>query len=209
MHPPTKPFNADRRNPALASDYAIVMGSSHAEPMLLNNGKEWKGAPDDFNYATDVAGVLQYWRERVDANKAYENMWSIGMRGINDSPMNGPKDDAGRIALLEKVFADQRALLPKGAQQIFTPYKEVLPIHNKGLKVPEDVTIVWPDDNFGYIRRYANDAERRRSGGMGVYYHLSYSGAPCPICGCIRRRPRWCGKRCRKPMIMARGPYGS
>jgi hypothetical protein len=178
MHPPTRAFNDDRRNPALADDYAIVMGSSHAEPMLRDNGKEWKAPADDFNYATHPDTVLNYWRDRVETNKQYENLYTIGMRGITDSPMKGPKDDAQRIALMERIFADQRALLPPGAQQIFTPYKEVLPLYNQGLKVPDDVTVVWPDDNFGYIRRYANEGERRRAGGMGVYYHLSYSGPP-------------------------------
>ncbi|TFW35083.1 glycosyl hydrolase 115 family protein, partial [Massilia horti] len=178
MHPPTKAFNADPRNAALANDYAIVMGSSHAEPMLRNNGKEWTEPPDHFNYATHPAKVLQYWRDRIETNKQYENMYTIGMRGINDARMQGPKEDRERIKLLEQIFADQRELLPKGAQQVFTPYKEVLPLYNQGLKVPEDVTIIWPDDNFGYIRRYANEAERQRSGGMGVYYHISYSGAP-------------------------------
>jgi hypothetical protein len=92
--------------------------------------------------------------------------------------MQGPKDDKARIALMEHIFADQRALLPAASMQVFTPYKEVLPLYDQGLKVPDDVTIIWPDDNFGYIRRFPNEAERRRGGGTGVYYHLSYLGAP-------------------------------
>jgi hypothetical protein len=146
--------------------------------MLRNNTKEWTEPPENFNYATHPDAVLNYWRERVETNKKYENLYTIGMRGISDSRMQGPKDESERIALLEKIFADQRALLPAGSPQVFTPYKEVLDEYKHGLTVPDDVTIVWPDDNFGYIRRYANEAERRRSGGMGVYYHLSYSGAP-------------------------------
>jgi hypothetical protein len=178
MHPSTRAFNADPRNAALANDYAIVMGSSHAEPMLRNNVTEWHEPADHFNYATHPDTVLDYWRTRVDANKQYENMYTIGMRGIHDGRMQGPKDDPARIALLERIFKDQRALLPPGSLQVFTPYKEVLPLYNEGLKVPDDVTIIWPDDNFGYIRRFANEAERRRGGGTGVYYHLSYLGAP-------------------------------
>lgn len=178
MHPGTKAFNADPRNAALAGDYAIVMGSSHAEPMLRNNVSEWHEPADHFNYATHPDTVLNYWRERIDANRQYENMYTIGMRGIHDGRMQGPKDTPERIALLEKIFADQRALLPKDSLQVFTPYKEVLPLYDQGLKVPDDVTIIWPDDNFGYIRRYANELERRRAGGTGVYYHLSYLGAP-------------------------------
>jgi hypothetical protein len=178
MHPTTKAFNADPRNAALADDYAIVMGSSHAEPMLRNNVSEWHEPAEHFNYATHASTVLDYWRERIEANKRYENMYTIGMRGIHDGRMQGPKDEAARIALLEKIFADQRALLPPGSLQVFTPYKEVLPLYEGGLRVPDDVTLIWPDDNFGYVRRYANAAEQRRAGGTGVYYHLSYLGAP-------------------------------
>lgn len=178
MHPTTKAFNADPRNAALAADYAIVMGSSHAEPMLRNNVSEWTAPPEEYNYATHPDAVLKYWRERVEANEKYENLYTIGMRGIHDGRMQGPKDESERIKLVERIFADQRALLPPGSAQVFTPYKEVLDLYDHGLKVPDDVTIIWPDDNFGYIRRYANAAERRRSGGMGVYYHLSYLGAP-------------------------------
>jgi hypothetical protein len=178
MHPSTKAFNADPRNARLADDYAIVMGSSHAEPMLRNNVSEWHEPAEHFNYATHASTVLDYWRARVEANGRYENMVTIGMRGIHDGRMQGPKDTPARTALLERIFADQRALLPAGSLQVFTPYKEVLPLYDAGLKVPDDVTIVWPDDNFGYIRRFPSEAERKRSGGAGVYYHLSYLGAP-------------------------------
>jgi hypothetical protein len=108
------------------------------------------------------------------------------MRGIHDSAIVGPKNQKERIATLTEIFAKQRDMLahhlgggdPTRVGQIFCPYKEVLEDYLAGLSVPDDVTIVWPDDNFGYIRRFATDAERARSGGLGVYYHLSYLGAP-------------------------------
>jgi hypothetical protein len=182
MHPTTAPFNGNPVNAALADRYAIVMGSSHAEPMLRNNVGEWKGPAETYNYATNPDGVLDYWRERVAANGGYENLYTLGMRGIHDSGMVGASDLAGRKALLEKIFADQRRLLAErgalGAPQVFTPYKEVLDVYRGGLKVPGDVTLVWPDDNFGYIRQFPDAAERKRAGGSGVYYHLSYLGAP-------------------------------
>lgn len=181
MHPSTQPFNADPRNAALASDYGIVMGSSHAEPMLRNNVGEWKAPAADYNYATNSAGVQRYWEERVATNGKYENLYTLGMRGIHDSGMQGPKTDAERIKLLQKIFTDQRDMLAKyvgQAPQLFCAYKEVLPLYRQGLQVPDDVTIIWPDDNFGYIRNFANAEERKRSGGFGVYYHLSYLGAP-------------------------------
>ncbi len=184
MHAVSKPFNADPANAALADRYAIVMGASHAEPMLRNNVGEWKAPADDYNYATNPEGVKAYWRERLKANKAYENLYTIGMRGIHDSPMLGADTPQARRDLLNKVLADQRQLIkdevgpPEGVAQIFVPYKEVLDIYRTGLDLPDDVTVVWPDDNFGYIRQFPTAADRKRKGGSGVYYHLSYLGAP-------------------------------
>jgi hypothetical protein len=185
MHPTTKAFNLYPQNRVVADDYAIVMGSSHAEPMLRNNVTEWTAPARDFNYVDNADEVRGYWEQRVAENGKYENLYTLGMRGIHDSGMMGAQTTAEKLALLEKIFADQRALLakhvdpdPSRVPQVFTPYKEVLSLYRAGLNVPDDVTIVWPDDNFGYIRSYPTPQERARSGGFGVYYHLSYLGAP-------------------------------
>jgi len=218
MHACSKPFNSFPENAALADTYGIVMGSSHAEPMLRNNVGEWPhDRAADYNYVTNRDGVRKYWEERVAANGRYENIYTLGMRGIHDSAMQGPKTDAERIRVLEQIFADQRALLAQhvrpvytqgvgrvvpnapsgdtpaspsrrigdnppylaeGVPQIFCAYKEVLPLYRGGLHVPDDVTVMFPDDNFGYIRDYPSAGERTRRGGFGVYYHLSYLGAP-------------------------------
>ncbi|WP_181814731.1 glycosyl hydrolase 115 family protein [Sphingomonas aracearum] len=184
MHKVSAPFNADPANARLADEHGMVMSASHAEPMLRNNVGEWHGAPDAFNYATNPEGVAAYWRERVASNGAYENVWPLGMRGIHDSGMLGATTLPGRQALLNKVIADQRDLLRAAnpdvtrVPQLFTPYKEVLDVYRAGLRVPDDVTLVWPDDNFGYLRQFPGPAERARGGGNGVYYHLSYLGAP-------------------------------
>ncbi|HLP03477.1 MAG TPA: glycosyl hydrolase 115 family protein [Opitutaceae bacterium] len=185
MHACTAPFNADSANARLAADYAIVMGSSHAEPMLRNNVREWTTPHEQYNYVSNRDDVLRYWEERVAANAAYESIFTLGMRGIHDSHMVGPRTDTERIATLERIFADQRTLLARHlappvehVPQIFCAYKEVLDLYRQGLRVPDDVTIVWPDDNFGYVRNFASPAERARSGGFGVYYHLSYLGRP-------------------------------
>lgn len=182
MHKLTQPFNADPANAALADRYAIVMGSSHAEPMLRNNVGEWTAPPDDFNYVTNAPGVLRYWEERVASHARYESIWTLGMRGIHDSGMVGPETLDDRRATLDRIIADQRAMLDRAgiakAPQVFTPYKEVLDLYRAGLKIPDDVTLMWPDDNFGYIRHFPDAAERARAGGSGVYYHLSYLGAP-------------------------------
>ncbi len=186
MHAVSKPFNTFAENAPLADAYAIVMGSSHAEPMLRNNVGEWPhDRPTDYNYVTNREGVLKYWDERVAANGRFENIYTLGMRGIHDSGIQGARTDPERIRVLEQTFADQRALIGKHVRpevervpQMFCAYKEVLGLYRQGLKVPDDVTIVWPDDNHGYIRNFANDEERKRAGGFGVYYHLSYLGAP-------------------------------
>lgn len=186
MHACTKPFNADPRNAALADDYAIVVGSSHAEPMLRNNVGEWPhDRAKDYNYFANRDGVRAYWEERVRTNARYENLWTLGMRGIHDSAIQGAKTDAERTAVLQQVFADQRAMLAQHVDanvervpQIFCAYKEVLDLYRGGLHVPDDVTLVWPDDNFGYVRSFASPEEQKRSGGFGVYYHISYLGRP-------------------------------
>lgn len=185
MHATTRPFNSFPENKRVADDHAIVMGSSHAEPMLRNNVGEWKASPESYNYVTNRDGVRAYWEERVRENGAFENIYTLGMRGIHDSNMQGPRSDPERIRTLEEIFTDQRAMLARHVRpeveripQMFCAYKEVLSLYRQGLKVPDDVTIVWPDDNHGYIRNYANAEERQRSGGFGVYYHLSYLGAP-------------------------------
>ncbi len=185
MHRVSAPFNRNPAHAKLADDYGIVMGSSHAEPMLRDNVGEWTDAADRFNYATNRAGVSHYWAERARSNGRYESLWTLGMRGIHDSGIVGADTPAGKIALLTQVFADQRAMLAahvdpavERVPQMFVPYKEVLDLYRAGLKVPDDVTLVWPDDNFGYIRQFPDAAERRRGGGSGVYYHLSYLGAP-------------------------------
>lgn len=185
MHAVTRPFNTDPANARLADAYGIVMGSSHAEPMLRNNVGEWKAPPEDYNYVTQAAQVRRYWEERLETNGRYENIYTLAIRGIHDSGMQGANSDAERIRVLEQVFTDQRALLaqhvrPEVAQvpQMFCAYKEVLGLYRQGLRVPDDVTIVWPDDNFGYVRNFATSAERTRPGGFGVYYHVSYLGRP-------------------------------
>lgn len=185
MHPVTKPFNHFPQHAQLADDYAIVMGSSHAEPMLRNNVGEWAAPKEHYNYLTHRNKVHGYWEERMRTNGRFENIYTVGMRGIHDSHMQGPKNDAERINLLHKIFTDQRALIKKYTQspaeqvpQMFCAYKEVLGLYRQGLQVPDDVTIVLPDDNFGYMRNFASAEERQRAGGFGVYYHLSYLGAP-------------------------------
>lgn len=186
MHPGTTPFFTDPENREVAKSYAIIIGSSHAEPMLRNNVGEWnEKEAGKFNYVSNREKVYQYWEERVKETSGMEAMFSLGMRGVHDSGMEGVKSAKEAAPLLEKIFSDQRGMLRKhrtekvtSIPQVFTAYKEVLDIYDSGLNLPEDVTLVWPDDNYGYIKRLNTPDEKKRVGGTGVYYHASYWGRP-------------------------------
>jgi hypothetical protein len=193
MHPCTKAFYYYKDNPKVADQYAIVVGSSHCEPMLRNNVDEWKRnfrqeygkAPGPWRYDQNRDEIARYWNDRVLESRHYESVYTIGMRGIHDSSMPGPEDMEAQIELLNQVITEQRAMLAAGLKrpideipQIFCPYKEVLDLYQAGAEIPDDVTIVWADDNHGYIRQLSTPEEQQRSGRSGVYYHLSYWGAP-------------------------------
>jgi hypothetical protein len=186
MHPCTKAFNLYPQNKQLADDYAIVVGSSHCEQMLRNNISEWpKSEKEMWNPVTNLPAICDYWEQRVRENGRFESTWTLGMRGIHDSGMPGPGTVEEKRDVMTKIIAAQRAMLakhvdadPSQVPQIFCPYKEVLDIYRAGLTLPDDVTIVWPDDNFGYIRQLPDASERKRRGRQGIYYHLSYYGRP-------------------------------
>ncbi len=186
MHSCTKPFNFYPDNKRVADDYAIVMGSAHCEPLLFNNASEWDSETmGQWRYDTNKENIYNVLDKRVSENGQFENVYTVGLRGIHDAEMQGGLRLEEQIALLEQVFIDQREILTTHIDeeiteipQVFIPYKEVMTLYNNGLKVPEDVTLMWVDDNFGYIRRLSNPLERKRPGGAGVYYHLSYLGPP-------------------------------
>jgi len=186
MHNVTEAFNKVPGNPEMAADYAIIHATSHVEMMLRSNPHEWdEKTMGPYNFVTNRANMLKYWDGAVRDFGKYDNIYTVGLRGADDYPMAGADTPQGMAKILEDVFAAQRKILEdrlgKPADQIpqvFTPYKEVLPAYDAGLKVPDDITLAWPDDNFGYIRRLSNAKERLRSGGSGVYYHISYWGGP-------------------------------
>ncbi len=185
MHPSSGAFNKYPENKLVADSYGIIMSSSHCEPLLFNNVTEWdKKTMGEWNYITNKGGINKILDRRVSENAPYENIYTIAMRGIHDAGLVGvPKDK--EVSLVEEVIADQRGILKQHVDspldsipQIFVPYKEVLDIYERGLRLPEDIMLVWPDDNFGYIKRLNNKEERNRKGGSGVYYHISYLGEP-------------------------------
>ena len=185
MHACTAEFASQPENLILADEYGIVAGSSHCEPMLCNNVHWNEDSRGKWDYALNSAALRAYWKQSAETRGSNEAVWTLGIRGIHDAGMEGPKDVPTRIGIVSRVIQDQRALLDrcvtKGwgpVAECFVPYKEVLAVYDAGLKVPDDVTLVWTDDNFGYIRRLSAPVERRRSGGAGVYWHLSYYGGP-------------------------------
>lgn len=186
MHECTIPFFATPGNKEIADKYGIVVGTSHCEPMLRTNTGEWDYKKSgSYNFLTNKANVLSYWEERVKEASKTENIYTLGMRGIHDGRMQGVKSLDEETAALQEAIAEQRNLLtahhPEGLSeipQIFVPYKEVLKAYENGLNLPSDVTLMWCDDNHGHITRLSNNTEQQRSGGAGVYYHISYWGNP-------------------------------
>ena len=186
MHGGTKAFFLMPGAKAMADSCGIVIGTSHCEPLLRNNVGEWDASErGPFNYRTNRHQVQSYWIERLkQVSHSSDNMFTIGMRGIHDSSMEGYTTEQEKFDALQQVIDDQQQLLrryvgdPSRLMQVFVPYKEVLQLYEKGLRVPDYVTLMWCDDNYGYITRLSDAREQQRQGGAGVYYHLSYWGRP-------------------------------
>lgn len=188
-----------------AADYGVVMSSSHAELMLRSNVEEWrpfyernkvaldiKGVDyrDAYDYSLNKPALVQYWRERLVANARFESVIPLGLRGVHDdapkfTPGN-PYGFADVLAMVSDVLVEQRGLIAEvygradAVPQVFIPYKEMGDLYNNGLKahIPPDVTLVWAEDNAGYVRQVPTPTEAARPGGNGIYYHSSYWGWP-------------------------------
>ncbi|HVW19690.1 MAG TPA: glycosyl hydrolase 115 family protein [Opitutaceae bacterium] len=179
-------FNDDPANYRTAADYAIVRGSSHVEMLLRTNGTEWGPARGAYNWFTNRQGMIGYWTEAVRRWGGYDNLYTVGLRDKDDFPMEGVKTTAEVGAALTDVIAAQRKILSgtlgrpaERIPQVLTLYKEVLPAYMSGrLRVPDDVTLIWPEDDFGYVRQLSDPRQRLRSGGSGVYYHTNFWGPP-------------------------------
>ncbi|MBB5267848.1 glycosyl hydrolase 115 family protein [Algibacter amylolyticus] len=186
MHEVTGAFFKYPENKVVADKFAIMMTSSHAEPLLYNNTTEWnKKINGAWDYVRNKDGVLAALDSRVKEAAPYENIYTVGIRGIHDTGMKDVPEGYTKANVLEQVIDAERDILTKYIKkesdeipQIFVPYKEVLDIYKSGMKLAEDITIVWPDDNFGYIKKLSNKDEAKRKGGAGVYYHISYLGEP-------------------------------
>ena len=173
----------DAENEKTADEMGIVMGTSHHEPMARNHQeyarhrKEW-GA---WNYQKNKEGLQRFFREGIERMKGTEQIVTIGMRGDGDEAMSEDAD----TKLMQQIIADQRKIISdvtgkKASEtpQVWALYKEVLDYYDKGMKVPDDVTLLLCDDNWGNVRRVPNAQERKHKGGWGLYYHVDYVGAP-------------------------------
>lgn len=186
MHPVSTSFNQIPENKLVADTFAIVMGSTHCEPLLLNTASEWDTQTmGPWNYDKNKEGINRVLTQRVRENSPYENVYTLALRGLHDGAMSTTLPMHEKVRMLQQALLDQRQILAENIDrpvetvpQAFTPYKEVLEIYSNGLELPDDVTIVWPDDNYGYMKRLSGVREQRRTGRSGVYYHISYLGVP-------------------------------
>jgi hypothetical protein len=171
----------DPNNPVMASNYGIVMGTSHHEPMLRAQ-QEWKRyGSGPWNYQTNAPKLDSFWRKGLENMGNHESIVTVGMRGDGDMPM----EEGSNIALLEKIVTDQRTIIssvtgkdPSSTPQSWALYKEVQDYYDKGMRVPDDVTLLLCDDNWGNVRKLPRPDDRPRGGGYGMYYHFDYVGGP-------------------------------
>ena len=179
-------FNEDDpESPRLADEMGIVMGTSHHEPMMRSHREylQRKEQVGPWDYASNKERVDKFFREGMERNKAYDNLVTIGMRGDGDVAM-GKGDDQENIKTLEKVIEGQRKIIkdiygrPDAVPQLWAIFTEVQRYYDAGFTVPDDVTLLFCDNNWGYIRRKGTEAERKRKGGLGLYYHIDMNGGP-------------------------------
>lgn len=177
-------FHADDpMNPILADEYGVVIGTSHHEP-LMRAHDEWRRYGKDkgkWDYTKNDSTLREFWKESVRERYKYENIFSVGMRGDGDEPMS--RETA--TALLEKIVSDQRKIIEEVSgkpayekPQLWALYKEVQDYYDKGMRVPDDITLLLCDDNWGNIRKLPSLTEAPRKGGYGIYYHFDYVGGP-------------------------------
>jgi hypothetical protein len=174
-------YDDDSLNAKLADEYGIVIGTSHHEPMMRAHDEWRRYGSGPWNYEKNENALKEFWRKGIERMGTYESIVTLAMRGDGDLPMS----DESNIALLEKIVADQRKILEKVTgkdistiPQVWALYKEVQEYYDKGMRVPDDVTLLLCDDNWGNIRRVPPPDEKNRTGGYGMYYHFDFVGGP-------------------------------
>ncbi|WP_308531474.1 glycosyl hydrolase 115 family protein [uncultured Paenibacillus sp.] len=178
-------YEDDPLNAEVADRYGIVIGTSHHEPMLRPHG-DWKlHRKGPWDYSVNGEVLYRFWEEGIRRSQDYESIVTLGMRGDGDEAMGGHLTFEEKIALLERIVRDQRGMIAREMNkdaskvpQLWALYKEVQDYYEHGMRVPDDITLLWSDDNHGNLRRVPTGEERGRSGGAGIYYHLDYVGGP-------------------------------
>ena len=179
-------FNEDDpESPRLADEMGIVMGTSHHEPMMRSHQEylRRKEQVGPWDYSINKQRIDQFFMEGMQRNKAYDNLVTIGMRGDGDVAM-GKGDDEDNMKTLREVIKGQRSIIKQvygredAVPQLWAIFTEVQRYYDAGFTVPDDVTLLLCDNNWGYIRRIGREFERKRKGGLGLYYHIDMNGGP-------------------------------
>lgn len=174
-------YTDDPLNPKLADEYGIVISTSHHEPMMRAHAEWQKENAGAWNYNTNPANLRKFWKEGIERMGNYESIVTLAMRGDGDEPMS----EESNVKLLQTIVEDQRKILAETTEkdvaaipQVWALYKEVQDYYDKGMRVPDDVTLLLCDDNWGNIRKLPKPGEPPRAGGYGIYYHFDYVGGP-------------------------------
>lgn len=174
-------YDDDPLNGPLADEYGIVMSTSHHEPMALAQ-KDWsRRGKGEWNYNTNAENLKSFWKSGIERSNNWERVVTIGMRGDGDEAM----EEGTNISLLEKIVKDQRKIIaqvtgkkPEATPQVWALYKEVQDYYDHGMQVPDDITLLFCDDNWGNVRKLPELNAKPRKGGYGMYYHFDYVGGP-------------------------------
>jgi len=174
-------YDDDSLNPKLADEYGIVIGTSHHEPMMRAHDEWRRYGSGSWNYDKNPDKLKEFWSGGIKRMGNYESIVTLGMRGDGDEPMS----EESNISLLQKIVSDQRSIIKKitgkeieSIPQVWALYKEVQDYYDKGMRVPDDVTLLLCDDNWGNLRRLPGLNDKPRQGGYGIYYHYDYVGGP-------------------------------
>jgi len=174
-------YDDDAQNGILANQMGVVIGTSHHEPMGRAHDEWRRYGSGAWNYQTNSEKLQQFWRAGMERMKNWDKIITVGMRGDGDEPMS----ESTNISLLENIISVQRSIIQdvtkKPAEktpQLWALYKEVQDYYDKGMRVPDDVTLLLCDDNWGNVRKLPALDAPKRSGGYGIYYHFDYVGGP-------------------------------
>lgn len=174
-------YEDDPNNPKLADEYGVVISTSHHEPLMRSHDEWRRFGEGEWNYNTNDEKLREFWAKGIERMGDYESIVTLAMRGDGDEPMS----EESNIALLEKIVKDQREIIKdvtgksiESTPQVWALYKEVQAYYDKGMRVPDDVTLLLCDDNWGNIRKLPKLSDPPRSGGYGIYYHYDYVGGP-------------------------------